>query len=107
MPQRQATPKRCKSDRFVILWHATPDVRVRSILRAGLLPALSRCAREEVWLCCGSRRAWALAHTQERHGVEAVALVRVTVPRAWLVRRRRGLRTCARRIGPECIVSVR
>jgi hypothetical protein len=29
------------------------------------------------------------------------------VPRAWLVRRRRGLWTCARPIGPDCIVSVR
>ena len=107
MSHRTAPACPGKPGRLITLWHSTPCGRVRSILRGGLLPALSQCARAEVWLCSASRRPWSLAHTRERHGVEAVALVRVVVPRAWLVRRRRGLWTCTRPIGPERIVAIR
>jgi hypothetical protein len=96
-----------KLDRLVTVWHATPAGRVPSILRTGLLPALSKGAREEVWLVTSSRRHWSLEHTKARHGVERVALVCLVVPRSWLVRRRRGLWTCARLISAACIVSVR
>jgi hypothetical protein len=93
-------------DYSVTLYHTTVATRVASILRSGVLPECSRCVRREVWLHTKGRLRWGLAHVAERHGSDRVVSLRVTVPRAWLTRRRPGVWTTSRRIGPERIQAV-
>jgi hypothetical protein len=52
-----------------------------------------------------ARSAWAALHTVRRHGgkVEAVVILEVTVPRAWLRKSRKGLWYCPRDIPPDAI----
>jgi hypothetical protein len=101
-----ATAKRTAT-REVVMWHATGQHRVASILNNGLMPELSQTARPEIWLFTRGRRDWGREHVRQRHGYTAVALVRVLVPRSWLKRRRKGLWSCERWIGPERILAVR
>jgi hypothetical protein len=91
---------------YRVLYHTTPAHRLPGILAAGILPACSRCARREVWLHTPGRRPWGLDHVSERHGSDRVVSLRLSVPRAWLTRRRPGVWTTSRRIGPGMIQSV-
>jgi hypothetical protein len=111
---KDSTPSRarCRSraaavSAVVTLFHVTTARRVRSVLSLGLQPGFSQGSRHECWLVTSSRRAWAVQHVRARHRTEAVALVRVAVPRSWLVRRKRGLWTSSRPISPEMIQAVR
>jgi hypothetical protein len=90
----------------VVLFHSCPLSRLKSILACGVLPDLSRGARREAWLHTPGRLGWALAHVRGRHGTGRVVSLRLAVPRAWLTRRRPGVWTCSRRIGPERIMTV-
>jgi hypothetical protein len=89
-----------------ILLHVSLRRNLPSIWRFGLSPAFARCGLPVVWLCAPSRREWALAHVAARHGVPVASLIvlRVSVPRSQLVRRRRFLWTCSRVV--RSIVSV-
>jgi hypothetical protein len=46
-----------------------------------------------VWLHAPAKSFWAVLHTVQRHGgrAEAVVILLVDVPRAWLRRSRKGL----------------
>lgn len=90
----------------VILFHLTPRHNLPSIWRHGLLPAFARGLLPAVWLCCGSRRRWAFAHVEDQNYTSDIVCLRVSIPRSWLVRRRRGVWTCARPIPASCLVSV-
>ena len=78
------------------LLHVTPRRNVPSIYRLGISPAFAVGPIAACWFCAPSRRAWAVEHIAERHGVDPsqVAVIRVNVPRSRLVRRGRGLWTC-------------
>ena len=88
------------------LYHSTPATRLRSILAAGILPALATGARREVWLHSPSHRPWAACHVAARHSATRTVAVRVAVPRGWLTRRGVGLWTCDRPIPPSMIQAV-
>jgi hypothetical protein len=92
----------------VVLRHATPRSRLRSILSAGLWPTFARSTCKVVWLHTPCRSAWALPHVASRHGcaLADVALITLAVPRSWLRRNRRGVWVCDRVVPPSCIVSV-
>jgi hypothetical protein len=90
----------------VVLYHTAPASRLKSILHSGILPGLSRGARPEAWLHTPGRLGWALAHVRHRHGCVRVVSLRVMVPRAWLTRRRPGVWTTGRRIGPDRFMAV-
>jgi hypothetical protein len=75
----------------VVVYHTTTLARLRSVLAFGNLPELSRGARKESWLHTPGRLGWALAHVAERHGAEQVVSIRLSVPRAWLTRWKRGV----------------
>jgi hypothetical protein len=82
--------------------------RLKSLLCFGLLPGMSRGAREEVWLHSRGRLGWARTHVAERHRVPVgqVVSLRVKVPRAWLVRRGKGLWTCDRVVPASMVQAV-
>jgi hypothetical protein len=52
------------------------------------------------------RLGWAVAHVRAGHGCVRVVSLRVIVPRACLTRRRPGVWTTGRRIGPDRIMAV-
>lgn len=81
-----------------ILLHCSPRVNLASIYRRGVDPAFARGPRAECWFCANSLRQWAIEHVAERHGVDPreVIVVRVNVPRKWLIRRGKGKWTCSR-----------
>ena len=89
-----------------ILLHVSVRRNLASIWKLGISPAFSQGARAECWFCSRSKRAWAVAHVAERHDVplSEVVVFRVSVPRARLVPRRRGVWTCATVV--KSIVSV-
>src|SRR5436305_1135555 len=89
-----------------VLYHTTPARRLAAILRAGIRPECARGARPEVWLHTPGRLDWARGHVAARHGSAGVVSLRVSVPRAWLTRRRRGVWTTARAIPPALIQAV-
>ncbi len=95
--------------KLVLLAHATLLPRLASIYRWGINPAYARGRLPVVWLHSPGRSAWASAHVAERHSADpaSVVVVRVLVPRRWLVRRARGVWTCSRVIPASCFVSVR
>jgi hypothetical protein len=90
----------------VVMYHTAPASRLKSILHSGILPALSRGARPEAWLTTPGRLGWAVAHVRARHGCVRVVSLRVLVPRSSLTRRRPGVWTTSRRIGPDRIMAV-
>lgn len=83
------------------LTHITPTVNVPMILSSGLDPALSECARTEIWLCTKSKSRWAIQHVKERHKKRHLAVISVNVPRSWLTRRQKNVWTCAKPIPTE------
>ena len=77
------------------LYHATTVERLASIREQGLRVACadSKAKIKGVWLHTSSQSAWAVVHTQRKHGaaLEDVVVVQVQVPRSRLVRFRTGL----------------
>ncbi len=92
----------------VTLRHATPWRNLESILRHGLLTAMSRGALKAVWLHAAGRSEWAVIHTVPRHGgrIEDVVILEVSVPRVWLKRHGgsvKGIWRSTLDIPPACI----
>src|SRR5262245_50685772 len=104
-PWPQPVARWSMADR-ISLYHTCPARYLGSILTNGILPALARGARREVWLHSPARMAWAREHVAERHGCPKVVSLRVSVPRDWLTRRRRGVWTCPRVIPPGEIQAI-
>jgi hypothetical protein len=77
----------------MILRHATLIRNLPGIERRGLLCDKSKGKRPVVWLHSAGKSFWATLHTIRRHGgrAEAVVILLVDVPRAWLRRNRKGL----------------
>jgi hypothetical protein len=77
----------------MILRHATLIRNLPGIERRGLVCGKSKGRRPVVWLHSPAKSFWATLHTIRRHGgrAEAVVILLVDVPRAWLRRNRKGL----------------
>ena len=77
----------------MLLRHATLIRNLPGIERRGLLCSKSKGRRPVVWLHSPAKSFWATLHTLRRHGgrAEAVIILLVDVPRAWLRRNRKGL----------------
>jgi hypothetical protein len=77
----------------VILRHATLIRNLPGIERRGLMCSKSQGKRPVVWLHSAGKSFWATLHTIRRHGgrAEAVVILLVDVPRAWLRRNCKGL----------------
>ena len=92
----------------MILRHATPRKNLPGIKRAGLLTAKSRGRLPVVWLHTPAKSFWATLHTIKRHGgrAEAVLILLVYMPRAWLRKNRKGLWYCTHDIPPDRIRRV-
>jgi hypothetical protein len=77
----------------MLLRHATLIRNLPAIERRGLLCSKSKGRRPFVWLHSPAKSFWAALHTVRRHGgrAEAVVILLVDVPRAWLRRNRKGL----------------
>jgi hypothetical protein len=77
----------------MLLRHATLIRNVPGIERRGLLCGKSQGKKPVVWLHTPAKSPWAILHTLRRHGgrAEAVVILLVDVPRAWLRKSRKGL----------------
>jgi hypothetical protein len=75
-----------------LLRHATLVRNLPGIERRGLLCAKSKGRRPVVWLHTPAKSFWAALHAIKRHGrrAEAVLILLVDVPRAWLRKNRKG-----------------
>ena len=91
----------------MLLRHATLIRNLPGIERRGLLTRKSQGKRPVVWLHTAAKSFWAALHTVRRHGgpVEAVVILEVNVPRAWLRKSRKGLWYCPRDIPADAILS--
>lgn len=91
----------------MILYHTTNRENVESIRRDGLDPKRAKGKIVAVWLHTASKQQWARKHLAKAHHVPEASLqtMRVQVPRAWLIRRRRGIWTCDHLISPRRIKS--
>ena len=89
----------------MLLRHATPLRNLLGIQRHGLLCSKSRGRLKAVWLAAEGKSSWAALHVVKRHGgrIEAVVMLEVDVPRAWLRRSRKGLWYCTRDIPADRI----
>jgi len=78
------------------------------IERRGLLCCKSQGRLPVVWLHTPAKSFWATLHTLRRHGdrAEAVLILLVDVPRAWLRKNRKGLWYSIRDIAPDRIRRV-
>jgi hypothetical protein len=92
----------------MILRHATLIRNLPGIERRGLLCSKSKGKRPVVWLHTPAKSFWATLHTVRRHGgrAEAVIILLVDVPRAWLRRNRKGLWYSVRDISADRIRRV-
>jgi hypothetical protein len=79
----------------MIMYHATTRTALSSIKTEGLCVryADSRKALRSIWFHTRSNSAWALLHTQKRHGasLDDLVVIEVSVPRTWLRRFQGGL----------------
>jgi hypothetical protein len=92
----------------MILRHATLVRNLPGIERRGLLGRKSMGKRPVVWLHTPAKSFWATLHTVRRHGgrAEAVIILLVDVPRAWLRKNRKGLWYSVRDIPADRIRRV-
>jgi hypothetical protein len=92
----------------MLLRHATPLRNLTGIERRGLLCCKSQGRLPVVWLHTPAKSFWAALHTIKRHGgrAEAVVILLVDVPRAWLRKNRKGLWYCPHDIPPDRIRRV-
>jgi hypothetical protein len=92
----------------MLLRHATLIRNLPGIERRGLLCRKSRGKRLVVWLHSAGKSFWAALHTVRRHGgrAEAVIILLVDVPRAWLRKSRKGLWYSCHDIAPDRIRGV-
>jgi hypothetical protein len=77
----------------MLLRHATLIRNLPGIERRGLLCSKSKGRLPVVWLHSAGKSFWATLHTVKRHSgrAEAVIILLVDVPRAWLRKSRKGL----------------
>jgi len=79
----------------MLLYHATTKTRLANIRTEGLHVAYADPAArmKGMWLHTKSQGAWAVLHTQRKHGaaLDDVVIVEVNVPRSQLTRCRTGL----------------
>ena len=77
----------------MLLRHATLVRNLPGIEGPGLLCSKSEGRPPVVWLHTPAKSFWATLHTIKRHGgrAEAVLILLVDVPRAWLRKNRKGL----------------
>ena len=77
----------------MLLRHATLIRNLPGIERNGLLCSKSKGKLPVVWLHTPAKSFWGTLHTIKRHGgrAEAIVILLVDVPRAWLRRNRKGL----------------
>ena len=92
----------------MLLRHATLARNLPGIERRGLLCGKSKGRLPVVWLHTPAKSFWAALHTIKRHGgrAEAVLILLVDVPRAWLRKNRKGLWYCTHDIPPDRIRRV-
>ena len=92
----------------MLLRHATLLRNLPGIERRGLLCCKSQGRLPVVWLHTPAKSFWATLHTLRRHGgrAEAVLILLVDVPRAWLRKNRKGLWYSIRDIAPDRIRRV-
>jgi hypothetical protein len=72
------------------LYHITPSRNVSGILRDGLLLAHAQGRTPAIWLCARTLVPWAIQHVRRRHGVQAVTILEVHIPRRHLAHFTRG-----------------
>ncbi len=89
-----------------MLLHITLRRNLPSIYALGIDPSFSLGQLRVCWFCSPRRRAWAVAHVADRHGVSPaeVAVIRVDLPRSQLQPMGRCSWTCKRVV--RSIVSV-
>ena len=92
----------------MLLRHATLLRNLPGIERRGLLCCKSQGRLPVVWLHTPAKSFWATLHTIKRHGgrAEAVLILLVDVPRAWLRKNWKGLWYCTHDIPPDRIRRV-
>jgi hypothetical protein len=92
----------------MLLRHATLIRNLPGIERRGLLCGKSQGRLPVVWLQTPAKSFWATLHTIKRHGgrAEAVVILLVDVPRAWLRKNRKGLWYSVQDIPADCIRRV-
>jgi hypothetical protein len=92
----------------MLLRHATLLRNLPSIERRGLLCSKSQGRLKVVWLHTAAKSFWATLHTLRRHGgrAEAVLILLVDVPRAWLRKNRKGLWYSIPDLSPDRIRRV-
>ncbi len=92
----------------MLVRHATLIRNLPGIERRGLLTSKSQGKLPVVWLHTPAKSFWATLHTVKRHGgrAEAVIILVVDVPRAWLRKNRKGLWYSVRDIPPDRIRRV-
>ena len=92
----------------MLLRHATTIGNLASIRRVGLLCSKSQGRLPVVWLHSPAKTEWAALHTVKRHGgrVENVVVLKVSIPRSWSRRSKRGLWYCRRDVPPERIRRI-
>ena len=90
------------------LIHVTPRRNLQSIYALGIDPSFSLGQLRVCWFCSPRRRAWAVAHVADRHGISPaeVAVIRVSVLRDQLQAMGRCSWTCKRVVRSLVSVSV-
>jgi hypothetical protein len=60
-----------------------------------------------VWLHSPAKSAWAAVHTVRRHGgrVEHVVVIELTIPRTWLRRSKRVVRSAGATVPPDASMT--
>lgn len=92
------------------MYHWTPRVNLRSIMRTGLDPAYATGKRRVVWMGAGKRLMWACAHAalHQRCGLDDMTCIRIRVDglrlggTAW-----RGVKTSATIIPPSRLTVMK
>lgn len=70
----------------MILYHATPESNVESILAVGLLASYATGPVKRIWFHELELQCWARGHIAKRHGVrpDQVAVLRIRIGKTWL-----------------------
>lgn len=86
----------------LVLFHVTPRINLESIYKHGIDPEFALNPSFQVcWFVSASQRMWAIRHVADKFHLKPSQLVciRVILDRRSVVRRRRGVWTCA---SPVC-----
>ena len=93
MSQSTRSPRRGQ----LALFHVTPRRNLESIYQLGIDPSFSRSTWPACWFVSPSMRQWAIRHVADKYQLRTSDLVciRVVLSRRNVVRRNRGVWTCA------------